>query len=127
MVMGSLLVVDDEPRFRDFVKNVAVKLGFDVECASDGQEFKILCDATHPPDVVVLDIVMPGIDGVELVQWLAERGKQLHLVIVTGFAPNYATLAKKLGEAKGLLSVTTLTKPVRMAALRDAIRNNAVA
>jgi|AP95_1055475.scaffolds.fasta_scaffold84846_2 DNA-binding response OmpR family regulator len=119
---GSLLVVDDEPRFRDFVKNVAVKLGFDVECASDGQEFKILCDANHP-DVVVLDIVMPGIDGVELVQWLAERGKQVHVVIVTGFAPNYAVLAKKLGQAKGLLSVTTLTKPVKMAALRDAIRN----
>ena len=122
MAMGRLLVVDDEPRFRDFVKNVAVKLGFDVECARDGREFKILCDANHP-DVVVLDIVMPGIDGVELVQWLAERGKHLHLVIVTGFAPNYATLAKKLGEAKGLLSVTTLTKPVRMAALQDAIRN----
>ena len=81
------------------------------------------CVTRPPPDVVVLDIVMPGIDGVELVQWLAERGKQLHVVIVTGFAPNYATLAKKLGEAKGLLSVTTLTKPVRMAALQDAIRN----
>ena len=81
------------------------------------------CVTRPPPDVVVLDIVMPGIDGVELVQWLAERGKQVHVVIVTGFTPNYATLAKKLGEAKGLLSVTTLTKPVRMAALQDAIRN----
>ncbi len=123
--MGHLLVVDDEPRFCDFVKNVAVKLDFDVDCARDGHEFMTLCEA-HDPDVVVLDIVMSGIDGVELVQWLAERGKQLHVVIVTGFTPNYATLAKKLGEAKGLLSVTTLTKPVRMAALQDAIRNNEV-
>ena len=126
MTRGRLLVVDDEPRFCDFVKNVAVKLDFDVECARDGQGFKTLCDARHP-DVAVLDIVMPGIDGIELVQWLAERGKQLHLVIVTGFAPNYATLAKKLGEAKGLLSVTTLTKPVRMAELQDAIRRAEVA
>ena len=121
MAMGRLLVVDDEPRFRDFVRNVAAKLGFDVECARDGHEFKTLYDAIDP-DVVVLDIVMPEIDGIELVQWLAERGEQLHLVIVTGFAPNYATLAKKLGEAKGLLSVITLTKPVRMADLQDAIR-----
>ena len=44
-----------------------------------------------------------------------------HLVIVTGFAPNYATLAKKLGEDKGLRSGTTLTKPVRMAALQEAL------
>ena len=115
-----MLVVDDELRFRDFVKNVAIKLGFEVELAGDGHEFKTLYDVINP-DVVVLDIVMPGIDGVELVQWLAGRGKQAHLVIVTGFAPNYATLAKKLGEAKGLLSVITLTKPVRMADLKDAI------
>ncbi len=123
MATRRLLVVDDEPRFRDFVKNVAVKLGFDVECARDGHEFKTLFELINP-DVVVLDIVMPGIDGIELAQWLAERGEQLHLVIVTGFAPNYATLAKKLGEAKGLLSVTTLLKPVKMAELQNAIRHS---
>ncbi|MFP6732049.1 MAG: response regulator [Alphaproteobacteria bacterium] len=120
MAAERLLVVDDEPRFRDFVKNVAVKSGFEVECARDKHEFKTLCESTEP-DVVVLDIVMPDIDGVELVQWIAERGIQLHLVIVTGFAHNYADLAKKLVEAKGLLSVRTLTKPVRMADLQQAI------
>lgn len=123
MSQGHLIVVDDEPRFAEYVKNVALKLGFDVDAARDGYEFKTLCEASTP-DVVVLDIVMPGIDGVELVQWLAERGERVHLVIVTGYAPNYATLAKKLGEAKGLLSVTTLTKPVRMSDLQDAIRLN---
>ncbi len=122
MTTAKLLVVDDEPQFRDFVEKVAVKLGFEVKCAKDGHEFKTLCDATDP-EVVVLDIVLPGIDGIELVQWLAGRDKQLHLVIVTGFYPNYADLAKKLGEAKGLLSVTALTKPVRMAVLEDAIRH----
>ena len=120
MATGRLLVVDDEPYFRDFVKQVAIKLGFEVELATDGHEFKILYDAIDP-DVVVLDLVMPGIDGVELVQWLAESGKQVHLVIITGFASDYAILAKKLGEAKGLLSVTTLTKPVSLPDLEDAI------
>lgn len=120
MSAERLLVVDDEPRFREYVKTVAVKSGFEVDCAKDGHEFMALCEATDP-DVVVLDIVMPGIDGVELVQWLAERGIQLHLVIITGFAHNYADLAKKLGEAKGLLSVITLTKPVKMADLKRAI------
>ena len=120
MTMGRLCVVDDDSRFCDFVKNVAVKLDFDVECATDGYQFMTLCEA-NAPDVVVVDIFMPGIDGLELVQWLAERGQQLHLVIVTGFAPNYAILAKKLGEAKGLISVKTLSKPVRLADLQQAI------
>ena len=117
---SRLLVVDDEPRFRDYVVTVAGKLGFEVESAGDGHEFKLLCEVFEP-DVAVIDVVMPGVDGVELVQWLAERGSDLHLIIVTGFAPNYATLAKKLGEAKGLRSVVTLTKPVRIAALRGAL------
>ena len=126
MATGRLLVVDDEPHFRDFVKHVAVNLGFEVELARDGHEFKTLYDMIDP-DVVVLDIVMPGIDGVELVQWLAESGKQVHLVIITGFAPQYATLAKQLGEAKGQLSVTTLTKPVSLSNLKDAISSTKVA
>ncbi len=62
--MGArrLLVVDDEPRFRDFVGRVAVKLGFDVEHAADGRAFKSLYQA-FGPDVAVMDVVMPGIDG----------------------------------------------------------------
>lgn len=120
--MERLLVVDDHALFRDLVRNVAIKSGFEVECAKNGKEFKALCDANFP-DVVVLDIVMPDIDGIELVQWLGDSGKQLHLVIVTGFTPNYASLAKKLGQAKGLLSVTTLTKPVRIADLKKAIHH----
>ena len=107
-----LLVVDDEPRFRDFVVRVATKLGYEVESAADGKEFMLLCEV-FKPDVAVVDVVMPGIDGVELVQWLAEKKAEVHLVIVTGFSPDYATLAKKLAEAKGLCSVTTLTKPVQ--------------
>ena len=120
MNAGRLLVVDDEPRFRDFVGRVAVKLGFDVERAADGHAFKSLYEG-FDPDVVVMDVVMPGIDGNELVQWLAERAATLHLIIVTGYTPNYAKFAKELGEAKGLASVSVLTKPVRMAVLQEAL------
>ena len=120
MNAGRLLVVDDEPRFRDFVGRAAVKLGFDVERAADGRAFKSLYKV-FDPDVAVIDIVMPGVDGLELVQWLAERGATLHVVIVTGLTPDYSTYAKKLGEAKGLGSVTSLTKPVRLAELQEVL------
>ena len=120
MGAGRILIVDDEPGFRDFVGRVAVKLGFEVERAADGRAFKSLYEV-FDPDVAVIDVVMPGIDGIELVQWLAERGATLHLVIVTSFTPDYATFAKRLGEAKGLSSVSLLTKPVRMAALQEAL------
>ena len=119
MSSKRLLVVDDEPDFREFVV-VAEGLGYHVESAANGAEFKVLFDACQP-DVAVVDVVMPGIDGIELVSWLADQATNLRLIMVTGFTLHYTELAKKLGEARGLHSVTTLHKPVRLAALREAI------
>ena len=120
MTGGRLLVVDDEPGFGEFVRKVGVKLGYEVAVTTSGREFMRRYDA-FGPNVVVLDVVMPEIDGVELVQWLADRGADAHLVVVTGYTPDYAMLTKKLAEAKGLRSVVTLTKPVRLAALQKAL------
>ena len=115
-----LLVVDDEPGFGKFVRKVGVELGYEVAVTTSGREFMRRYDA-FGPTVVLLDVVMPEIDGVELVQWLADRGADPHLVVVTGYAPDYAVLTKKLAEAKGLRSVKTLTKPVKVADLRAAL------
>lgn len=115
-----LLVVDDEAGFREYVVEVAVGLGYDVESAANGAAFKVLFEARQP-DVAVVDVVMPGIDGIEIVNWLAERATDLRLITVTGFTPHYVELTKKLGVAKGLQSVTTLHKPMRLSALRDAL------
>ena len=124
MAAKRLLVVDDEPEFGEFVRKVGVKLGYEVEVTTNGRAFMRLYEA-FDPTVALLDVVMPDVDGLELVQWLADRGADAHLVVVTGYAPNYATLAKKLAEAKGLRSVTTLTKPVKVADLRAALARGA--
>jgi DNA-binding response OmpR family regulator len=120
MAAPRLLVVDDEPRFGEFVGKVAVDAGFEVEVTTNGHDFQ----ARYPvfqPTAVVVDLIMPEIEGIELVQWVAERDTPAHLIVVTGYSPEYASLAKMLGEAKGLPSVTTLIKPVRVSVLRGAL------
>jgi CheY-like chemotaxis protein len=123
MSSKRLLVVDDEAGFREFVVDVATGMGFEVEDAATGAAFKTLFEDRHP-DVAVVDVVMPGIDGIELINWLAERATDLRLIMVTGYTPHYAELAKKLGVAKGLRSVTTLHKPMRLSALREALMDD---
>ena len=63
--------MDDEPEFADFVKRTAEGIGYEVAALSDPNLFK---DAYQKTDtgVVVLDILMPDIEGIELVQWLAK-------------------------------------------------------
>ena len=111
---------DDEPEFGEYVRKVAVGLGYEVEVTSSGRSFMKAFQSLDP-SVVILDLVMPGIDGVELVQWLVERDCTARLIVITGYNPKYAELAGKLAEARGLSSVTTLTKPVKLSWLRDAL------
>ncbi len=120
MTGKRLLVVDDDPEFGEFVRKVAVELGHEVEIATDGNAFK-RCHEEWKPTVVVLEIVMPGVDGIELVQWLAERKSTVHLIIASGYAAMYTDLARKMAQAKGLRSVTSLPKPVTPAELRAAL------
>ena len=109
-------------RFGEFVRKVAVEAGFEVEVTTDGYQFQQRYE-TFDPTGVVVDLIMPDIEGIELVQWVANRDAPAHLIVVTGYSPEYAKLAKLLGEAKGLPSVATLIKPIKVAKLRGALAN----
>ena len=120
MGMKRLLVVDDSPAFAEYVRNAAQTLGFEVEASRNG---KVAKAAYHSfkPDIILLDMVMPEIDGIELVQWLSDEGCRARLIVVTGYSPHYADMTKTLAEAKGFELVKTLNKPVRLAELRAAL------
>ncbi len=121
MAAGRLLICDDEERFGRFVQRVAMDLDFEVQVTSSADEFIAVYDAFEPT-VIVLDMIMPDMDGNELILWLAQRRSPADLIICTGYNPDYATNAKILAEFKGLKSVTTLRKPVSVALLRQALQ-----
>ena len=115
-----LLICDDEPAFGRYVRNVAEDMGYRVVVTSSGQEFIASYEAFQPT-TIILDMVMPGLDGNELILWLAERRCAARLIIITGFTPDYAEHAKVLAEYKGLRPVITLSKPFEVADLRAVL------
>jgi two-component system response regulator HydG len=116
-----LLIVDDEIEFARYVATVASGLGFDVETVAHAKNFQESYDRVEP-DVVLLDMVMPDMDGIELVTWLSERGSTVHLLIATGYNPKYAEMAEVLGAQSSFRSITKLQKPLRAAELRKVLR-----
>ena len=116
-----LLIVDDEIEFAKYVATVASGLGFDVESVSHAKSFQEAYNRTEP-DVVLLDMVMPDMDGIELVTWLSERSSTVHLLIATGYNPKYAEMAEVLGAQSSFGSITKLQKPLRAAELRKVLR-----
>jgi DNA-binding response OmpR family regulator len=115
-----LLICDDEPAFGRFVKNVAEDLGYAVRATTDGDAFMEAYDSFRPT-TIILDMIMPGMDGNELVLWLAKQKCTARVIIITGYTPDYATHAKILAEFKGLRPVTTLHKPIEISRLRAVL------
>ena len=124
MSKKRLLVVDDNKSFLEFVRKVAVGLGYEVELASDGGAFKEIYQAFKPHQVLI-DLIIPDIDGMELIQWLAELEMPAQVIVVTGYSPEYVNVAKMLGEGKGLSTVIALTKPIKAKDLRTALTDQA--
>ncbi len=101
MSSKRLLIVDDEPEFGRFVCNVAEPMDFEVRVTAQAPDFK-QAYLVFDPTVIVLDVVMPGTDGIELVNWLADRHYRGKLIIVTGFTPQYAEMASTLCAVQGI-------------------------
>jgi PAS domain S-box-containing protein len=80
----SVLIVDDEPANRDWLKQVLEPAGFDVTTANGGRE-GIELAKTSKPDIVMLDLIMPDVDGFEVIQALsaAEETKTIPIVVLT--------------------------------------------
>lgn len=116
MPSPTLLVIDDDPDMAEFVNDVAEDMGFDVQVANSAKECLRLVDA-KPPAGIVMDIVMPGMDGVELVQALAQKGCLAPIILMSGYESMYLDMAKSLGDKAGVIVLKTLQKPFTAAEL----------
>ncbi len=119
--MKRLLLVDDEPGMTDFIEAVAEGESFEVRTSNRPTDFKESF-RKYPPDAIILDLAMPGIDGVELLRWLAEENCKARIVIISGFDRRVLDAAGRMGEASGLRIVDTLSKPIRLADMREALK-----
>lgn len=112
MEQPTLLVIDDERALAEFVAHVAGECGFRPVLTSNDLEFRDAFRA-EKPDIVVLDLGMPGMDGVELLRFLAEQDSRAPVLIISGFDRRVLESAFRLGEALGLEMIGPLEKPVR--------------
>lgn len=116
-----VLVVDDNLEFADIVVTAAERSGFSVRAAGNGLEAIRLC-AEFSPDTIILDIVMPEMDGMEFIEWLAANDYPAHVIVISGYS-RYTDLAEKLASAKGLRLIAVLPKPMRIPDLLAAINS----
>lgn len=84
--MAKLLIVDDEQDVREFAANFFRKRKIEVVTAQGGEE-AIAIAGSKKPDLILLDIKMVGIDGVETLKRVRQKDKDIKVIMVTGRKP----------------------------------------
>jgi EAL domain-containing protein (putative c-di-GMP-specific phosphodiesterase class I) len=105
-----LLAVDDERDFLELVAQLAEGVGYKVVTADSADTFKEQL-ARHQPSLVLLDLQLPSMDGVEALRHLARLGVEAGVVLASGMDQRVLSSARQLGESLGLKMLGTLQKP----------------
>jgi EAL domain-containing protein (putative c-di-GMP-specific phosphodiesterase class I) len=115
-----LLVIDDEPAFGQIVKQVAEAGGFEVVVTRDPSAFMHAARQWHP-SVIILDLKMPGTDGIQLLRTLAADNCSAHVVLTSGADGKVLESAIQLGRERGLNMSQPLPKPMRVESLQERL------
>ena len=115
-----LLVVDDEEDICETIGEIAETRGFEVATISDPTAVAAKLD-DFPPDVIMLDLMMPGTDGVELLRLLVDKVKNAKICLMSGSDTRVLNSARRLGSAHGLDVVAALEKPIDIGILRTTL------
>jgi len=111
--MAFVLVIDDDPVFREIARTMLLDGGHEVAVAEDGVQALKAIEA-RPPDLAVLDMLMPNRDGIETLGDLRRRWPSVKVIMVSAGA-RLLDADALLGAARALGADATLGKPLQKA------------
>ena len=117
--MSHVLVIDDDEFFREILLQMLLQDGHKVTLSNDGAKALAMLGRVRP-DLILTDILMPHMDGVELIMALSEKGHSVPVIAMSG-GRRSITPAFNLDSARLLGVKVTLTKPFSHADLRSAL------
>jgi two-component system cell cycle response regulator CpdR len=105
--MTRILLAEDDDSLRGFLTRALERAGYEVTSCADGEEAVAALDQTF--DLLLTDIVMPGLDGIEVARQAAARQPELRIMFITGFAAVALAAASQAPAGAKVLS-----KPVHL-------------
>jgi CheY-like chemotaxis protein len=120
MLPRSFLILDDDASVGQTIQWIAESLGFQAEFVTRPEEFFQRLDRMLP-DIITIDLVMPGLDGVEVMRLLAERKCAAKIIISSGMGTRVLDAAQRSALQHGLNIAGVISKPISKKALRSLV------
>lgn len=117
--MAHMLVIEDDVQFRDTLQQMLTRDGHQVTIATDGSEALLLLKTVRP-ELIITDILMPKMDGIEIIMELRRLGSETPIIAMSGGGRSIAS-DTALGSAELMGVKATLVKPFSRSELRKAI------
>ncbi len=117
--MSTIYIIDDDEQIAELLKNAVLSFGLPAESYTSAYSFFDV--NTSSSDIILLDLNMPDIDGVEVIRTLAEIDCKANLILISGHDAGVLHSAEKLAQAHALKISASLTKPIRLGYLREVI------
>lgn len=120
MPSKRLLIIEDDPGLTELIRRVAEEAGYEVQQWEPHIPFIALyCE--FQPHVIVLDIILPEMDGFEILRHLSKERSDARIIILSG-QENYRPMASRMGKGLDLNIVATVAKPCRIVELHRLLQ-----
>ena len=127
--MANILVVDDETEVAVVIRRVLERAGYAVTVVNDAAA-GLAAVTAQEPDIVITDVIMPQVNGIELIRTLGERHPRVRVIAISGggsfgplaYKPDAISTHAYLAAARAAGALEVLTKPFDLQDLLSAVR-----
>tara|TARA_R110002110_G_scaffold2756_4_gene13354 strand:- start:17825 stop:18358 length:534 start_codon:yes stop_codon:yes gene_type:complete len=115
-----LLAIDNEEKYLEFIQFVAEDLEFDVRTLSHSAALA----ATYQdfdPDILLIDIMMPECDGIEIARWLSSSDSPKKVIFMSGLRSDFSQFSRALTDPDGIHTIHSFRKPINLGPFRKLL------